>query len=340
MKKCVRTSIKGIKILLILASILLLTFSFANIFKGKQRNITETLEEKKERLTDKTMSYYVTKQGGTEKAFNNAYWDNKEAGIYVDVNTGEALFSSLDKYDSGTGWPSFSKAIDTAKIQEEKDTKIGYERTEVRTDESHLGHVFDDGPNGGDRYCINSAAMRFIPFEDLEKEGYEEYVELFPYEKATLAGGCFWGVEQLLSEIEGVISAVSGYTGGTKENPTYSQVSFGNTGHAEAVQIYYDPKIISYSEVLDIFWRLHNPTQKNRQGPDVGTQYRSAIFYHSEEQRRIAEESKAVFDAKKIFRKPAITEIVPASTFYPAEEHHQDYYQKNTARICHNLRKE
>ncbi|MBN1175478.1 bifunctional methionine sulfoxide reductase B/A protein [Candidatus Woesearchaeota archaeon] len=289
---------------------------------------------------EKNLSYFVTKQSGTEKPFENEYWDEKRPGIYVDINTGEPLFSSLDKYDSGTGWPSFTKPIDDANIQEELDMSLGTARMEIRTEESHLGHVFNDGPNGGDRYCLNSAALHFIPFQDLEDEGYGDYVNLFPYEKATLAGGCFWGVEKLLEDVPGIISVVSGYTGGSTEDPNYITVSSGKTGHAESVELYFDPNIITYKEVLDYFWRLHDPTQVNKQGPDVGTQYRSAIFYHSEEQKEIAEQSKAEFDAKGIFPNPAVTQIVPAGPFYKAEEYHQDFYDKNPGRSCHALRDE
>ena len=284
------------------------------------------------------ISDYVTKQCGTEPAFNNAYWNEHRPGIYVDVNTGEVLFTSLDKFDSGTGWPSFTKPVNNASIQEKPDNTLGMQRIEVRTNASHLGHVFDDGPNGSLRYCINSAALRFIPYEEMDARGYGDYEKLFPYERATLAGGCFWGVQHLLENISGVISTTAGYTGGTVKNPTYEQVSSGTTGHAESVDVVFDPRIISYKQILDYFWRLHDPTQENMQGPDIGTQYRSAIFYHSEEQRVIAEESKAEFDAKKVFDKPAVTQIVPASAFYPAEDYHQDYFDKHPGLVCHALR--
>lgn len=287
---------------------------------------------------ERNLTEYVTKQCGTEPAFNNAYWDEHRPGIYVDVNTGEPLFTSIEKFDSGTGWPSFTKPIENSSIEEKHDTAYGMKRIEVRTNASHLGHVFDDGPNGSLRYCINSAALKFIPYQDLDNEGYGNYKALFNYETTTFAGGCFWGVEELLSQIHGVIDATSGYTGGTAENPTYKQVSTGKTGHAESVQVIFDPSVISYKELLDYFWRLHDPTQENRQGLDVGTQYRSAIFYHTTAQREIAEQSKNEFDAKKIFSKPAVTEILPAGKFYKAEEYHQDYYDNHPGLVCHALR--
>lgn len=286
------------------------------------------------------LTEYVTKQCGTEPAFNNAYWNNHEPGIYVDINTGEPLFTSLDKFDSGTGWPSFTKPIENSSLEEKPDNTLGMIRTEVRTNASHLGHVFDDGPDGNLRYCINSASLKFISYSDMEKEGYAELQSLFPYEKAIFAAGCFWGVEKLLEDIPGVIDAISGYTGGTTDNPTYKQVSTGKTGHTESVQVTFDPDIITYKELLDYFWRLHDPTQENRQGPDIGTQYRSVIFYYDDEQKRIAKESKAAFDAKNIFNKPAVTEIVPAGKFYPAEEYHQDYYDNHPGLVCHAMRKE
>jgi len=291
-------------------------------------------------IQDQKMINFVTKEGGTEEPFNNAYWDEKRHGIYVDANTGEPLFSSQDKYDSGTGWPSFTKPINDSTIKEIKDTTFGMIRTEVRTDASHLGHLFDDGPNGESRFCINSASLRFIPYEDLADEGYEEYEKLFPYKQAVFAGGCFWGVEHLLEETNGVISAISGYSGGNVENPTYEQVSTGKTGHAESVKVIFDPEVISYEELLNIFWRLHNPTQTNGQGPDIGNQYRSVIFYMDEEQKQIAEKSKEEFDKKNVFNNSASTQIVPFYRFYKAEGHHQDYVDNHPSYICHTLREE
>ena len=141
--------------------------------------ILMTVLSKGEMTEEEKFREYITKEGGTEKPFDNEYWDEKRDGIYVDYNTGDPLFSSKDKYDSGTGWPSFTKPIDDAQIKEVVDNRLDIERTEIRTDASRLGHVFDDGPDGGSRFCINSAALKFIPLEDLEKEGYEKYKQLF-----------------------------------------------------------------------------------------------------------------------------------------------------------------
>ncbi len=151
-------------------------------------------------------------------------------------------------------------------------------------------------------------------------------------EKAAFAGGCFWCMEPAFDKLEGVKSVVSGYTGGHKKNPTYEEVSSGTTGHAESIEVTYDPAVISYSGLLAVFWRNIDPTVKDRQFCDVGNQYRTAIFYHSEEQRRLAEESKRALEQSKRFSGPIYTEIVPASEFYPAEEYHQQYYKKNPIR--------
>lgn len=151
-------------------------------------------------------------------------------------------------------------------------------------------------------------------------------------EKATFAGGCFWCMEPPYDKIKGVVSTTPGYTGGSKENPTYEEVSSGRTGHAESVEILYDPSQVSYSQLLDVFWHNIDPTTKDRQFVDTGSQYRTAIFYHSEEQKRLAEESKARLEKSGKFGKPIVTEIVPAGKFYPAEEYHQDYYKKNPRR--------
>ena len=150
-------------------------------------------------------------------------------------------------------------------------------------------------------------------------------------EKATFAGGCFWCMQPPFDKAKGVVSTVVGYTGGTQKNPTYEEVSSGRTGHAESIEVTFDPKMVSYEELLDIFWMNIDPTTPNRQFADAGTQYRSAIFYHNEDQKRLAEKSKEKLHQSGKFDKPIVTEIVPATHFYPAEEYHQKYYLKNTA---------
>ena len=154
-------------------------------------------------------------------------------------------------------------------------------------------------------------------------------------EKATFGAGCFWGVQAEFDKLEGVISTQVGFMGGTRENPTYRDVCTHTTGHAEVVEVTFDPEKVSYESLLDVFWGIHDPTTLNRQGPDVGDQYRSAIFYHSPEQKTVAEASKAAQDTSGRFRRPIVTQIVPAATFWRAEEYHQKYLQKRGAAFCH-----
>ena len=296
--------------------------------------------------------FAVTQQCGTEPAFRNAYWDNHKAGIYVDVVSGEPLFSSLDKFDSGTGWPSFTQPVKATEVVEKKESAFGMVRTEVRsrTADSHLGHVFDDGPGdkGGLRYCINSASLKFIPVAEMDQAGYGEYLEPFVkaglitspvHETAILAGGCFWGMEEILRTIPGVLKTTVGYSGGASANPTYEKVCTGGTGHAEAIQVEFDSTRLSYETLLDYFFRMHDPTTRNRQHNDVGTQYRSAIFYTSDTQKQTAERVMAERGKSGKFNRTITTEIAAARKFYSAEDYHQKYLTKNPGGYtCHVLR--
>jgi len=298
------------------------------------------------------LQYKVTQENGTETPFDNAYWDNKEPGIYVDLISGEALFSSTHKFKSGTGWPSFYRPLEESNIVEKADRGVWGTRLEIRSlmGDAHIGHVFNDGPAPtGLRYCMNSAAMKFIPVADMAQAGYEEYLYVFTSETtdvsvpdkeiAYLAGGCFWGMEQIIRKIPGVLDTDVGYTGGRLDSPTYTDVKKGKSGHAESVKITFDRNRLSYEQLLGYFFRMHDPTTLNRQGNDVGDQYRSSIFYLSESQHRVADSVVAKINASHKWSKPIVTEVMKAGEWTDAEDYHQDYLVvQPDGYTCHYLR--
>lgn len=306
-----------------------------DVMSGYER---PTDDELRKTLTPE--QYAVACNADTEPPFQNKYWDNHAEGIYVDVISGEPLFSSIDKFDSGSGWPSFTKPLIEANVKEKTDRQFGMTRTEVRSKhgDAHLGHVFPDGPQdkGGLRFCINSASLRFIPADKLEPEGYGRFLPLFakaPAKKETkdaketveLAGGCFWGMQHILRKIPGVLHTEVGYAG----------------GKVEAVQVVFDPKKLSFEQLLRWYFRMHDPTTRDRQGNDAGTSYRSAIFYHTAGQRKTAEAMKERLNKKGKWGAPIVTEIMKAGAFWKAEEDHQDYLEKYPkGYTCHFLRPE
>ena len=324
--------------------------------KEKTMYAKPSKEDLKKKLTPE--QFAVVCNSGTEPPFQNAFWNNHADGIYVDVASGEPLFSSTDKFDSGTGWPSFTKPIDADNVVEKKDREYGMIRTEVRSKhgDSHLGHVFDDGPKekGGLRFCINSASLRFIPKEKLEAEGYGKYLALFgaaagakkgataakeapKREVVELAGGCFWGMQHILRKIPGVLHTDVGYAGGHVKNATYRN----HEGHAEAVRVEFDPSKLSFEQLLRWYFRMHDPTTLNSQGNDRGSSYRSAIFYHTDAQKKTAEAFIKKLNEKGKWGKPVVTEVTKADQYWKAEEDHQDYLEKlPDGYTCHFLRPE
>ncbi len=304
---------------------------------------------------------------GTERPFTGEYYDLKEAGTYICKRCNSPLYKSASKFDSGCGWPSFDDEIPGA-VRRQVDADGS--RTEILCAHcgAHLGHVFlgEGFTPKNTRHCVNSISMRFIPkgdplppalSADSGKDGKSASAEprdpseilsatsefaaasadkandLPATDTAIFASGCFWGTQYMLEKAKGVLSTRVGYTGGHTSYPTYRDVCSGTTGHAEALEVVFDPRQISYEDLAKLFFETHDPTQVNRQGPDVGEQYRSVIFYRNEEQKITAENLIAILKSKGL---RVATQLVPASTFWPAEDYHQDYYERTGgAPYCH-----
>ena len=260
--------------------------------------------------------YEILANKGTEAPFSGEYNDNYDAGFFVCRACSNKLYESNTKFNSGCGWPSFDDEIEGAIVRYE-DNSLGRKRTEICCSncDGHLGHVFhgEKITEKDTRHCVNSLSIRFIAYKNLHK--------------ATFGAGCFWKVQHVFFKATGVYDTQCGYMGGSMKEPNYDDVCSGKTNHAEVVQVYYDPQEISYQELLLIFWQSHNPTTLNRQGNDEGTQYRSVIFYDSNEQQALAINSKNNF--QKNTKAPIVTEIVKIDSFYRAEEYHQNYLSKN-----------
>ena len=269
---------------------------------------------------------YIIWEKGTDLPFSGKYDTEFGRGVYTCRNCGKILYRSDDKFNSGCGWPAFDDAIPEA-IRETLDADG--KRTEITCANcgAHLGHVFrgEKLTAKNTRHCVNSTSLVFEPEQSKR------------IRRAVFAGGCFWGVEELFRKERGVLSAVSGYTGGTVDNPTYKQVCSGKTGHAEAVEIYYDPSQTTFETLCKYFLEIHDPTELNRQGPDIGTQYRSAIFFFNDQEKEIAEKLLQQLRDKGYEVK---TTVEPFTKFWNAEEYHQDYYERKGATPdCHRYQK-
>lgn len=317
--------------LLILSFCIIGTFSACaqSTVKTKKINVMSQSDsstiQKSEEEWKKVLSeeeYYILREKGTERPYTGKFLMHKENGTYTCRACGNELFSSDSKFDSHCGWPSFDKEIAAGKIKTQEDNSLGMRRVEIMCARcgGHLGHVFDDGPTAtGLRYCVNSVSLGFEPASSAST-----------MDTLTLGGGCFWCIEAIYQMVDGVKSVQSGYSGGSNNNPTYEQVCTGATGHAEVVQIVYDTTKARMEDVLKVFFTVHDPTTLNRQGADVGIQYRSVIFYRNERQKQIAERVIAELNAAKVYDNPIVTQVTPFAKFWKAEDYHQNYFRQNS----------
>lgn len=251
---------------------------------------------------------------GTEKPFSGKYSKHDAKGVYSCKRCSSPLFHSEDKFDSGCGWPSFDDEIPGA-IKRQLDADGIREEITCSNCGAHLGHVFtgEAFTDKNVRHCVNSISLNFIPEQESQNQ------------RAIFAGGCFWGVEYFFNKAEGVISTRVGYTGGEKNNPTYEEVCSGTTGYIEAVEVIFDPSQTSYADLAKLFFEIHDPTQENGQGPDIGEQYQSVIFYENKKQKKTAQELINILTKKGY---EIVTQLGKADKFWEAELYHQNYYQK------------
>lgn len=268
---------------------------------------------------------------GTEKPFQGEYNEHAQEGVYLCKRCNAPLYRSEHKFQSQCGWPSFDDEIEGA-IKKEMDEHG--RRTEIvcAQCDGHLGHIFEGEQltPKNTRHCVNSISMRFMTQVEYEKQ-------FSHFKKAYFAGGCFWGVEHLMQQQEGVLTVVSGYMGGHTENPTYEQVCKKETGHVEAVEVLYDPEEVAFEALSKYFFEIHDPTQADGQGPDIGSQYISVVFYSTDSEKLI---THALINQLESMGLKIATKVLPAQKFWPAENVHQDYYKKNGKEpYCHHRQK-
>ncbi len=283
------------------------------------------MEKKFRELTKEEKRVIIDK--GTEMPFTGKYNDFFEDGYYHCKQCDERLYKSKDKFQTGCGWPGFDDELPGAVLRKEDADGV---RTEIlcKNCGAHLGHVFigERMTPKNTRHCVNSVSLVFKPEKETDN-----------LKKAYFAGGCFWGVEYQMERKKGVIDAVSGYMGGLFKNPTYRDVVYGKTAHLETVEVLYDSSLISYEELTKFFFEIHDPTQENGQGPDIGDQYKSVIFYQNEEEKAVIEKLINILKSKGY---DVVTELKPVTEFWKAEDYHQDYYQKNKKYpYCHRYEK-
>ena len=275
--------------------------------------IVKTNAEWKKILTKE--QYYIAREQGTERPFTSEHYENHEEGVFICVACNNPLFSSKTKFDSGTGWPSYYAPYSSKSLRVASDNSLGMSRDEIACQrcDAHLGHVFNDGPKPtGLRHCIDGIGLKFVP-------------KAAPEVVATFAGGCFWCEETIFESIKGVREVVSGYSGGKEKNPTYESTGSGNTGHAESIQVFYDPTKISFADLVRVFYTSIDVTQANGQGPDRGSQYRTIAFYNNDAEKKIITDYQENLTKSGKYSKPIAVEITAFEKFWNAEAYHQNY---------------